>query len=531
MQKGCTTLLHLCIMNRIELTNFRIFEKETCFDLAPITILTGKNNSGKSSLLKSFILLSDYLATEEDQTVLNLNGKGANKHKINSFGNLRNWSHKFNAVSGGSGYVKFSYKKAEFFFEFIFDGMPDDTLLSLVSFRIENNKIDKDLLLKRNSSISYPEFSLSVSQQFIDYLTKDETERYAVADENKVLEHYNKLKKRLNEIVHAMSNVNSTFDGLQDIIIERQELEMKISLLQDQVSTRKTGRKSKSKKRGVFYQTEIQFHEHNQSLSSYSLPKIIQAGLLKYIDVDKAYKFRSETDERRTLLIFSEKLSKLLNFNAHHLGPNRTYQSRLYLKNDKDSEINSIVEEYFQSIPYGGTTADLFLKKWLKGFALGEDLIVESVEGLANKISLIRNERKISLADMGFGAGQLLTILLRVTSIINLIDNNRKPKTNFVLIEEPEANLHPKLQSLLADFFAEASLKFKLQFVLETHSEYLIRKTQVLVKEQHIGNLFKVYYFDDKGPYEVRYREDGVFIDEFGPGFFDESAALTFELL
>jgi len=41
------------------LENFRVFKDYTWFDFAPITILTGPNNSGKSSLLKAFLLLKD----------------------------------------------------------------------------------------------------------------------------------------------------------------------------------------------------------------------------------------------------------------------------------------------------------------------------------------------------------------------------------------------------------------------------------------------------------------------------------------
>ena len=41
------------------LKNFRIFKEYTYFDFAPITILTGPNSSGKSSLIKALRLLKD----------------------------------------------------------------------------------------------------------------------------------------------------------------------------------------------------------------------------------------------------------------------------------------------------------------------------------------------------------------------------------------------------------------------------------------------------------------------------------------
>jgi predicted ATPase len=79
--------------------------------------------------------------------------------------------------------------------------------------------------------------------------------------------------------------------------------------------------------------------------------------------------------------------------------------------------------------------------------------------------------------------------------------------------------------------FYDAFKQFGIRFILETHSEYLIRKTQAIVNRTNDLEAFKLYYIDNsKGIHEMRYREDGKFMDEFGPGFFDESANLAFEL-
>jgi predicted ATPase len=522
MQKGCILVVYFCIMNRIELSNFRVFAEHTAFDLAPITILTGKNNSGKSSLIKSFILLSDYLSSEYDHSELDLKGKSANKHKINNFGNLRNWNDEFVDEYDELSVVEFFYQKECFKIELTFEGEPEDTFMSLLSLKVTNLEIGRDLSLKRLKG-AYGDFELSVSQQFIDYLTQDPQDRKFITDETKAVEEYSKVRFRINELEKAALKPDLGGEKLKEYIFEKQKLANKAQILQEQI------KRSKAKDSGVFYQTSISFDDLD--FSSYTFSKLIQTALLEYIKGHQDFKFNSIKEERRTLIKFSEKLYDTLNFEAHHLGPNRTYQARLYFKSDNDSEISSIIEDYLQHKPAEGTSGDVFLRKWLKEFGLGEMVVVESVENLANKVSIIRNGRKTSLADMGFGAGQLLTTLLKVVTVISANGINKSGKSSYILIEEPEANLHPKLQSLLADFFAEAASKFKIQFIIETHSEYLIRKTQVLVKEKQMDDLFKVYYFDDNGPYEVRYREDGVFMDEFGTGFFDESAALTFELL
>ena len=85
------------------------------------------------------------------------------------------------------------------------------------------------------------------------------------------------------------------------------------------------------------------------------------------------------------------------------------------------------------------------------------------------------------LADLGYGYHQVIPILIQI--IINYRDSQNESaiipggcEENVIIIEEPESNLHPNLQSLLADLFIDAASKFKIQFILETHSEYLVRK-------------------------------------------------------
>ncbi len=49
-----------------------------------------------------------------------------------------------------------------------------------------------------------------------------------------------------------------------------------------------------------------------------------------------------------------------------------------------------------------------------------------------------------------------------------------------VIIEEPELNLHPALQSKLADLFLDVHQMWGIDFLIETHSEYILRRSQVI---------------------------------------------------
>jgi len=77
-------------MEKFTINNFRLFDNNFEFETPPITVLTGKNNSGKSSFIKALLLFDDYLSSQ-NQLLIDFNGNRLSKHKINSFDNAKNW--------------------------------------------------------------------------------------------------------------------------------------------------------------------------------------------------------------------------------------------------------------------------------------------------------------------------------------------------------------------------------------------------------------------------------------------------------
>ncbi|KAA6331110.1 hypothetical protein EZS27_020263, partial [termite gut metagenome] len=57
-------------INNISFENFRVFKNKSDFDLAPITILTGANSSGKSSVIKALKLLQNYWLNLKEEGIL-----------------------------------------------------------------------------------------------------------------------------------------------------------------------------------------------------------------------------------------------------------------------------------------------------------------------------------------------------------------------------------------------------------------------------------------------------------------------------
>lgn len=197
-----------------------------------------------------------------------------------------------------------------------------------------------------------------------------------------------------------------------------------------------------------------------------------------------------------------------------------------------------------------------------KGFKIGKELSVFRDESIGlTKVFLVNFDgTKTPLVDLGYGVSQLLPIIMKIAIIaqeqqrVNEYDFNHQegfcesqavyfiPST--LLIEEPEANLHPSLQSKMAELFIDAASRFNIQFLIETHSEYLIYKFQEYIGQKIVSpSDVKMYYFNhpndvregvkDKYISNVQIDKDGSIDYEkyFGEGFFDEQNNLKLSLL
>ena len=209
-------------------------------------------------------------------------------------------------------------------------------------------------------------------------------------------------------------------------------------------------------------------------------------------------------------------------------------------------------------------TPGTFMNYWIRKFEIGYSInIAKDKEGAAVSIRVNESEKDKKgklLSELGYGITQLFVILLRIETAIlespcyrgdnlSMVDPtqleddftsvHRVPLT--IAIEEPEVHQHPKFQSLLADLFVDACKDFDVHFIIETHSEYLIRKLQNLVADKTISsdNVSLIYVYDanpEKRPINtpqvktIDILPDGRLADKFGEGFFDEADRLAMNL-
>jgi hypothetical protein len=231
--------------------------------------------------------------------------------------------------------------------------------------------------------------------------------------------------------------------------------------------------------------------------------------------------------------------------NLMYLPSIKGFQKRVYYSYD-DNILNNLIKQ-FTEINIHKQIVE-FLSFWLNEFGIGTNLEITRNPQLDIEYILIDGR---SLLDMGFGVSQVTGILLSIAILASknahiFLEEQHVPfyfsTTSGVtlILEEPESNLHPKLQSKLADLILDAAKKFNIQFIIETHSEYLIRKLQFLTAKEELpinGTVIYYFYEPSKKPVKeplikkINILKDGSLSDEFGVGFFDEAINLKLELL
>jgi len=136
------------------------------------------------------------------------------------------------------------------------------------------------------------------------------------------------------------------------------------------------------------------------------------------------------------------------------------------------------------------------------------------------KVGIDNSGSTYDLTHVGVGVSQVLPIL--VMCLLSDMDST-------LVFEQPELHLHPKVQTLLGDFFLSMALSNK-QCIVETHSEYLIDRLRFRIAaaslEKELNSQTKIY-FVEKPLQGSMFRE--VVINEYGAisdwpeGFFDQS--------
>ena len=159
---------------------------------------------------------------------------------------------------------------------------------------------------------------------------------------------------------------------------------------------------------------------------------------------------------------------------------------------------------------------------WLQYLGVASSVQIRDQGKLGHelKVSLSNSDSTHDLTHVGVGVSQVLPIL--VMCLLAETDST-------LVFEQPELHLHPKVQTLLGDFFLSMALCNK-QCIVETHSEYFIDRLRFRIAatspDKELNSQAKIY-FVEKPSQGSSFRE--VMINEYGAisnwpeGFFDQS--------
>jgi len=79
-----------------------------------------------------------------------------------------------------------------------------------------------------------------------------------------------------------------------------------------------------------------------------------------------------------------------------------------------------------------------------------------------------------NLVDVGYGVSQVLPII---------VESLRRPARSTFLLQQPEIHLHPRAQAELGSFLALVAKQYDKRFLIETHSDYLVDRIRMDVRE------------------------------------------------
>lgn len=227
---------------------------------------------------------------------------------------------------------------------------------------------------------------------------------------------------------------------------------------------------------------------------------------------------------------FKKIANDTMNVNGFHYveAHNATHKNFVNIE-DKDDFLSQTLSKFLREGVDKDKKSKRFIETWLNEFNVASTYSFQTIYEDIVIVNLFDNKRESkALGAYGTGSIQLFILLLQIATAMH------SRKDIIMFLEEPEQNLHPALQSKLADLFYEVwnATKGKIRFVVETHSEYLVRRLQVTAAEkiksgvsvEEINEDFKVYYFPEDGvPYSMDFQRNGCFEECFGPGFFDEA--------
>lgn len=197
---------------------------------------------------------------------------------------------------------------------------------------------------------------------------------------------------------------------------------------------------------------------------------------------------------------------------VRYLGPARLYPDRYYFdRTPSQLRIGPRGEQIAGTLFRWQASEPKKLRqlvKYLNELELALDLKPKYVKAnvLQVMVSITRKLPAASLEDVGFGLSQVLPMLVLDVDL---------GKGGTLLMSQPELHLHPSAQASIADYVFRRTKDLNRQYVIETHSEYLLNRFRVLVAkgeipEEDIALYYLLMEGDEAKTTRVQIKKDGT---------------------
>lgn len=452
------------MLKSISLKNYKCFKDETTIDIAPLTVLCGVNSSGKSSILKSLLMLKQSYENNPTKGQLVFSGsyvdngtfKDVVYNNTDSFFNIKN---SFNI----SKRTNVEINKDIFF--------ADNS-----NYR-ELNRIFK--LIRENLIKEVNNYKISVELEIMGNSTP-KTQIQAIKNTISKYEIYIELRNK-DEVLYV-----------SDVIIEKDYT-------------------------GLYIIKFVSFPLTN--INEYTDGATITADITDchcYYDGLKIIKiFSDNAPKEYDMNNFLPNLYTIFSivsnqyYNIKHISPLRYFPNRSYTITRAIRDMSPSGEDMLQVLAQYGTSSInfLFMDKNNNWKRETDTLFIATQKWAAyletGELNLIQNEETVkmtvhghNLIDVGVGVGQSTPIL---------IEGLFAPMGSTLMIEQPEIHLHPKAQMNMADFLLSLSLNHK-NVIVETHSDHIINRLVKRIMLDKTGQLNKdicIYFIDKDNKHPV----------------------------
>lgn len=197
---------------------------------------------------------------------------------------------------------------------------------------------------------------------------------------------------------------------------------------------------------------------------------------------------------------------------VNYISAARPNLFRTYLeKNRGEFKIDTNGEGYLdQIIEWEKIKSPKLVKliKIMSDLSLVKEIKTKRLDGGRFEMLVRVNEGNVltSLSNVGYSISQFLPIMVADLQL---------PNDSTLFLAEPEIHLHPSVQSKFGDYLVKQVADTDKNYIVETHSEYLINKLRLaIVKGELKKEDIKVYFLENNGDdtdvYDIDFTKTGA---------------------